>query len=155
MRVPDRNDWGAIDESDLDAKCAFDQFYGKSADEAEAMFQRNALYYQEDLPSMPAVPFNFYAPQLARYITSERARGDADGASSFLHMVSRVLKTSRHTMYPETKSYFSTPQSALPVTKTSTMRTSEFLDASLTPWLKLQRKREAAPDSALEPKART
>lgn len=38
MSVPDRDDWGAIDESNLDAKCAFDQFYGKSADEAEESF---------------------------------------------------------------------------------------------------------------------
>ena len=88
---------------DLDAKAAFDSFFGKSFSEAEALFQRNALFYQEELQSMPAGPFNFYAPSLVDYLTSERAKGDADGASSFLHMVSWILKTNPKILNPETK----------------------------------------------------
>ncbi|HEU4343103.1 MAG TPA: hypothetical protein VFU31_16240 [Candidatus Binatia bacterium] len=95
MKIPSRADWGDINKDDLDAKSAFDSFLGKSFSEAEAMFQRNALYYQEELQSMPAVPFNFYAPALVKYITSEHAKGDSDGASSFLHMVSWILKSNR------------------------------------------------------------
>lgn len=67
------------------------------------MFQENALYYQEDLQSMPAAAFNFYAPALVRYITSPQATGDSDGASSFLHMVSWMLKTQRNIISPETE----------------------------------------------------
>ena len=57
------------------------------------MFESNALYYQEDLQSMPDVPFNFYAPALVNYLLSERSTGDADGASSFLNMVQWMFKT--------------------------------------------------------------
>jgi hypothetical protein len=103
MPIPSRADWGAIDENDLDAKWAFDTFLGKSFAEAEAMFQSHALHYQEDLQSMPPVPFNFYAPALIRYVTSERARGDADGGSSFLHLVSGLLKSNRPIMHPDTE----------------------------------------------------
>ena len=67
------------------------------------MFQENALYYQEDLQSMPASAFNFYAPALVKYITSPQAAGDSDGASSFLKMVSWMLKTQRNIISPETE----------------------------------------------------
>src|SRR5512145_1265569 len=103
MQIPSRADWGEIDKNDLDAKWAFDTFLGKSFSEAEAMFQSNALYYQEDLQSMPAIPLNFYAPALIKYITSERARGDSDGASSFLRLVIWILKTNRTVLSPETE----------------------------------------------------
>jgi hypothetical protein len=95
MQIPSRADWGDIDKNDLDAQWAFDTFLGKSFSEAEAMFAGNALYYQEDLQSMPAVPFNFYAPALIKYITFGRAKGDSDGASSFLHLVIWLLKSRR------------------------------------------------------------
>lgn len=103
MTIPDRADWGEIDENDLDANYAFKQFFGKSRSEAEQMFQRNALHYQEDLQSMPAEPFNFYAPVFAKYILSKNARGDSDGASSFLHLVAWMLKSNPDVMARETK----------------------------------------------------
>lgn len=102
MRIPSRADWSDIDQNDLDAKWAFDTFFGKSFAEAEAMFESNALYYQEDLQSMAAIPFNFYAPALVKYITSNRAKGDSDGASSFLNLVTWLLKSNRSIMTPET-----------------------------------------------------
>jgi hypothetical protein len=101
MQIPSRADWGDIDKNDLDAKWAFDTFLGKSFTEAEAMFESNALYYQEDLQSMPAVPFNFYAPAFVKYIISERAKGDSDGASSFLRLVIWLLKSNRKILNPE------------------------------------------------------
>lgn len=103
MEIPNRADWGDIDETDLDGKCSFEHFFDVSFDEAEAMFQRNALYYQEDLQSMPSAAFNFYAPALAKYIISERAAGDSDGASSFLHTVAWMLKTQRNIIASETE----------------------------------------------------
>ncbi len=103
MRIPTSTDWGEINHEDLDADWAYKRFLGKSFDEAVAMFQENALYYQEDLQSMPASAFNFYAPALVKYITSPQAAGDSDGASSFLHMVSWMLKTRRNIISPETE----------------------------------------------------
>jgi hypothetical protein len=103
MQIPSRDDWGQINENDLDAKWAFDAFLGKSFAEAEAMFEKNALYYQEDLQSMPHVPFNYYAPALVKYITSDRAKGDSDGASSFLRLIIWLLKSNRTVMTPQTE----------------------------------------------------
>ena len=53
--------------------------------------------------SMPPVPFNFYARALAQYLTSETARGDADGASSFLRTFASILETRPHIIDPQTK----------------------------------------------------
>lgn len=68
------------------------------------MFQENAMNYQEDLQSMPAAAFDFYAPALVKYITSTKAAGDSDGASSFLHMVSWMVKTQRNIISSDTES---------------------------------------------------
>jgi hypothetical protein len=103
MHMPSLADWGDIDHADLDAKWAFDTFLGKSFAEAEAMFESHALHYQEGLQSMPTVPFNFYARALVKYITSDRAQGDSDGASSFLYLISWLLKSNRTVMNPETE----------------------------------------------------
>jgi hypothetical protein len=81
MTIPTLRDWGEIDKDDLDAQGALKQFLGKSFLDAEALFAENALYYGEDLQSMPTAVFNFYAPALARYLTSDKSRGDCDGAS--------------------------------------------------------------------------
>lgn len=104
MKIPTTADWGEIDHDDLDADWAYKTFLGKSFDEALAMFQENALYYQEDLQSMPAAVYNFYAPALVKYITSPQAAGDADGASSFLHMLSWMFKTRRNIISKDTES---------------------------------------------------
>lgn len=103
MQIPSLADWGPIDHADLDATWAFDTFLGKSFAEAEALFEKHALYYQEGLQSMPRVPFNFYARAFVKYITSDRARGDSDGASSFLYLVSWLLRSNRAIMNPETE----------------------------------------------------
>ena len=103
MQIPSRADWGEIDENDLDAKWAFDTFFGKSFAAAEEMFQSNAMHFGEDLESMPAAPLNFYAPALVQYITSEHAKGDADGASTFLHRVAWLLKSRGALLHPETE----------------------------------------------------
>lgn len=102
-QIPSLADWGHVDHADLDARWTFDTFLGKSFAEAEAMFERHALYYQEGLQSMPPVPFNFYARAFVKYITSDRAQGDSDGASSFLYLVCWLLKSNRTIMDPETE----------------------------------------------------
>ena len=52
---------------------------------------------------MPAAAFNYYAPALAAYLTSENAMGDSDGASSFLHTLIWTLETRPDVMIPETR----------------------------------------------------
>jgi len=95
MNIPSKSDWGPIEKDDLDAEWAYKNFAGKSLAEAEKMFQRNAFYYQEALISMPALAFNYYAPVFAKYVLSEDASGDSDGASSFLHMIVELLEGHR------------------------------------------------------------
>ena len=103
MEIPSRSDWGELAPNDLEGKYARDSFFGKTLSEAEAMFRRNALFYQEELQSLPTIPFNFYAPALVAYLLSSNAKGDADGASSFLRMVIWMLKTHREIIAPETE----------------------------------------------------
>jgi len=93
MNSPNQVEWGKIDKNSLDENCAYEQFYTKSFNESVAMFERNALYYQEDLTYMPTKPFNFYVKAFVKYILSDKAKGDSDGASSFLSMVEWKLKT--------------------------------------------------------------
>lgn len=76
--------------------------YQISLDEAEKLFRENALYYQEDLLSMPSNAFNCYAPVFAKYILSDYAISDADGASAFLHMIIELLDRNRSLASPET-----------------------------------------------------
>jgi len=103
MRVPAKRDWGVIDKDDIEALGALDFFLGKSEEEAWGMCDYNALNYQEELQALPDYPFNFYAAVLAKYIISEDAVDDSDGASSFLGMVSWMFKTQMDLIYPETK----------------------------------------------------
>jgi len=103
MKIPSKSEWGAIEKDNLDAEWAFKQFAGKSLDDAEKMFRENAFYYQEDLISMPSIAFNCYAPVFAKYILSDYAKSDPDGASSFLHMVIELLEANRSLATPETE----------------------------------------------------
>jgi hypothetical protein len=86
MKIPDRHDWGSLDEC-LDLKSAFKSFYQKSLAEAEIMFAQNALYYQEDLMWMPKIPFRFYLPAYINYLMSEESKGDSDAANGFLSLI--------------------------------------------------------------------
>ena len=95
MNIPNKHEWGAIEKNNLDAEWAYKQFSGKSLYEAEKMFRENALYYQEDLISMPPIVFNFYAPVFAKYIVSDYAESDSDGASSFLELIIVLLERNR------------------------------------------------------------
>ena len=102
MKIPTKHEWGSIEKNNLDTEWAYKQFAGKSLDDAEKMFRENALYYQEDLISMPSIAFNCYAPVFAKYILSDYAESDSDGASSFLHMIIELLQANRSLAAPET-----------------------------------------------------
>ncbi|HEX7027035.1 MAG TPA: hypothetical protein VF268_07320 [Gammaproteobacteria bacterium] len=102
MSIPTKSDWGEIDKNDLDAQYAFKQFYGKSLSEAENMFRKNALHYQEDLYSMPGKVFSYYVQAFINYLASGDSAGDSDGASSFLHMIIWLLKNDRKNVHAQT-----------------------------------------------------
>ena len=95
METPSRSDWGDVDRGDLDAAWAFDTFSGKTFQEARALFAEHALYYQENLLSMPPVPFRFYLRAFIDYVDSDDASGDSDGAASFLALVIEALERHR------------------------------------------------------------
>lgn len=80
-----------------------EHFLGKTYEEAKLLFESNALHYGEDLESMPYAALNYYAPAFAEYITSDNAKGDADGASSFLHRIIWILETSPQSFSVETR----------------------------------------------------
>ena len=103
MRVPTREDWGVIDKDDIETQYALDFFLGKTQQEAWEMCDYYALNYQEELQSLPEYPFNFYASVLAKYIISDEAIDDSDGASSFISMAAWMLKTQKSIIYLETE----------------------------------------------------
>lgn len=103
MKPPTLADWGEIQANNIDAESAFASFYGKSFQEAEDLFRSNAYCHQEELLSMPRVPFNFYVTALVKYILSPDAKGDSDGASSFLHLIIAVFETLGDLPSPETE----------------------------------------------------
>ncbi len=103
MDPPTLDDWGVIDSNDLDATWAFKQFFGKSFNQAVELFEANALHYQEDLVSMPKSVFKFYAPAFVSYLESDRSAADADGASSFLHLLAWILRSQPEILDTETE----------------------------------------------------
>jgi hypothetical protein len=71
----------------LDDRHAVKMFLGKTLDEAEEMFRRNFLFFQEDLTYMRPVAFRFYVLAAIRYLVSAASTGDSDAASTFCHVL--------------------------------------------------------------------
>ena len=67
------------------------------------LFREHALYYQEDLASMPEDPFNYYVIAFVQYLRSADGKGDSDGASSFLHLVSWLREEQWTCVSPENR----------------------------------------------------
>jgi len=137
MKIPNKSDWGVIEKNNLDAECAFKQFAGKSLEDAEKMFRENALYYQEDLISMPSVAFNCYAPVFSKYILSDHAESDSDGASSFLHMIIELLQANRSLATQDTVKVLLDAAIVVSNKQISTMQTLIFMGIFLSYTMKL------------------
>lgn len=71
----------------LDEQVAVRHFAGKTLAEAEALFQDNALRYQEDLMFMGPVAFRFYLPAYVNYLRSEASSGDPDAVNCIVSLV--------------------------------------------------------------------
>ena len=99
LNTPTEQDWGDYKDG-LDAEWAHKNFYGKSLEQALELFAENALYYQEDLGYMAAVPFRFYLSAFIRYLLSEQSKGDSDGAATYLELIIRKLDEEPKTVEP-------------------------------------------------------
>jgi hypothetical protein len=84
--IPTEADWRS-EPWDLDIPYAYKNFAGKSHEQAVALFQQNALCYQEDVMFMPRACFLFYIHAYIDYLLSDVSRGDADGANCFFSLV--------------------------------------------------------------------
>ena len=69
MTLPNRQEIKPHD--DLDGRVACEHFFGKSLEEAEAMFRASPIYYQSDLMWMGAAAFRFYLPAVVRFVRHE------------------------------------------------------------------------------------
>jgi hypothetical protein len=67
---------------DLDGRTACEHFLGKTVEDAEAMFQENSLYYEDDLKWMGPIAFQYYAEAAIRYLQSDAAEHDCDFVSA-------------------------------------------------------------------------
>jgi hypothetical protein len=75
MKLPTEgeiNVYGSLDEI-----TARDHFLNKTLDEAEALFQENSAYYQEDLMWMGPNAFAFYLQAAINYVKSDASTGDS------------------------------------------------------------------------------
>jgi hypothetical protein len=81
MTLPTRQEINPLND-DLDGQAACEHFFGKSLDEAEAMFRERDLYYQEDLMWMGAPAFRYYVPAALQYV--RRSTGDVSEFVSWL-----------------------------------------------------------------------
>lgn len=86
MNVPTEDDWRS-EPWDLDVGWAYENFYGKTLEEAVRLFEENALHYQEDVLNMPSRVFGYYLRAYIVYLMSEAARSDSDGASCFVSLI--------------------------------------------------------------------
>lgn len=84
--IPTEADWRS-EPWDLDIPYAYKNFAGKSHEQAVALFQQNALCYQEDVMFMPRACFMFYVRAYIEYLLSAASQGDADGANCFFSLV--------------------------------------------------------------------
>jgi len=86
VQIPTEQDW-ENPHGDLDIITAKEHFFGKTLEEAEELFVKNALCYQEDVMWMPSVPFRYYVHAYMNYLLGKQSEYDTDAASCFLGLV--------------------------------------------------------------------
>ena len=62
----------------LDEICAAEHFLNKTIEEAELLFRKNSIYYQEDLMWMGIKAFDYYMQSAIKYIKSDYSIEDSD-----------------------------------------------------------------------------
>ena len=84
--IPTEAEWRS-EPWDLDIPHAYEHFAGKSLEEAQRLFEEDALSYQEDLMFMPLACFRYYLDAYSQYLLSDASQGDSDAASCFFGLV--------------------------------------------------------------------
>jgi len=84
----------------LDARTAAEHFLGKNISQAEALFQENFIYYQEDLMFMGPKAFCYYVRAAMNYLRSDESDGDSDAANSFCSVVGSQHEYSANEIAP-------------------------------------------------------
>ncbi|HWH69557.1 MAG TPA: hypothetical protein VNT26_09245 [Candidatus Sulfotelmatobacter sp.] len=86
MNIPTEAYWRS-ESWNQETPYAYDHFFGKSLDDAFALFVENALYYQEDMLFMPLRCFRYYVLAYTNYLLSASSRNDCDGANCFFGLI--------------------------------------------------------------------
>jgi hypothetical protein len=86
QRPPTREEWGDL-KADLDIEFGFQEFGGKTLEEAAPLFAENPVERASELQFTPPVVFNYYIFAFAAAATDANSQGQADLASSFLKLV--------------------------------------------------------------------
>lgn len=85
--IPDQAVWYGYEE-DLDVKYMHSLFFGKSIDDVLPYFEGGrAIERCSELLWAPRPVFQYYVHALTRFLLSERAKGESDAASPFLHLL--------------------------------------------------------------------
>ena len=93
MHLPTREEINV--NGTLDERHACEIFYGKTLEQAEALFRENSLYYQEDLMWMGMAAFQFYVQAVIRYLRSQESTGDSDAVKCFAALLEFRLERER------------------------------------------------------------
>ena len=83
---PTREEWGDL-KADLDVEFGFQEFGGKTIEEAAPLFADNPIERASELQFTPPAVFNYYIFAFAAAATDTISRGQSDLASCFLKLV--------------------------------------------------------------------
>jgi hypothetical protein len=87
LRIPGAMEWSGY-EADLDVRDAHRMMFGKRIEEVQQYFgDVHSISRADELLFMPRGAFQYYVLAFAEFVSSERARGDSDSASSFLRLL--------------------------------------------------------------------
>jgi hypothetical protein len=86
QRPPTREEWGDL-KADLDVEFGFQEFGGKTIEEAVPLFAENPIERASELQFTPPVVFNYYIFAFGAAATAASSRGQADLASCFVRLV--------------------------------------------------------------------
>ncbi len=93
--VPTREDWGNL-EVDPDVTSGYENFGGKTVEEAVSFCAENPIEAAAELRFTPAKVWNYYIFCFARYLISPKSQGAADAASCFLRLVRDRAREAPH-----------------------------------------------------------
>ena len=87
LRVPDESAWYGY-QDDLDVRYMHGLFFSKSIDDVQDYFVGGrAIERSSELLFAPRPVFQYYIQAFAKFLLSERAVGESDAASPFLHLL--------------------------------------------------------------------